>query len=421
MKTIKTLVSTFLIMTCIVTLLTACFKSPQPKIWDGTVAESFSGGNGQKDAPFEISTPAELAYLAKSVNEGNEYQEQYFILKNDLDLVNISWTPIGNGNHPFMGNFDGKGHTIKNLKISQSARYTYAYPTGKEAVYSDTGLFATIQDASIQNLVIDGTTIVVADTNPAYLHNAGVLCGTVRTYQKSSVVSNIDIKNAKVTAEVTAKGYLQKLCVGGLVGYIYAYNNTTTTISLVEADSSIFCADSLSSDNYMGSVLGVLHLKDATFTLENGVAYQTLTPNLYQYYYTVSDNFCGAIGSAQASAQPFTVKNVFSKLTINKPDLEGNKYLDQAIVANAIIGDSYYHALKDDPDAVGYKFENVFGCVEHIDAKTGKKTITTELYELPEGPDFAQINCQGCEALPENHGFDTNIWDISDVSNPKLK
>ena len=35
--------------------------------------------------------------------------------------------------------------------------------------------------------------------------------------------------------------------------------------------------------------------------------------------------------------------------------------------------------------------------------------------------DFSQINCSGCESLPENNGFDPDIWDLTDLSNPKLK
>ena len=70
---------------------------------------------------------------------------------------------------------------------------------------------------------------------------------------------------------------------------------------------------------------------------------------------------------------------------------------------------------------VGYNFENVFGCVEYLDTKTGEKNISTELYSLPLGHDFTQINCQGCETLPENHGFNPTVWSLSDLAKPKLK
>ena len=202
---------------------------------------------------------------------------------------------------------------------------------------------------------------------------------------------------------------------------IYAYNNTTTTISLVETDCAVSFINGFGSSNYMGTILGGVGIIGAMFTLENCATYQTLTPSPYQYYYGVSVDFCGAIGTAQASAQPFTVKNVFSKLTVNKPDLEGSKFFDSEVVANAIIGRASYFALEEDPNAVGYNFENVFGCVEHMNTKTGEKKISTELYDLPLGIDFAQRNCKGCEALPDNHGFDAIVWDLSDLTKPKLK
>lgn len=394
---------------------------PTIDIWDGSVATTFSSGNGSENDPYIISTAEELSFLAKSVNEGEDYCGKYFSLNIDLDLNNLEWTPIGNGIHAFMGNFDGKGHTIKNLKISESIHYTYEYPTGRKAPYCDSGLFATVQDASIQNMIIDGATIKIADTKSGDTHRVGVLCGTVRTYQGTSIISNIDIKNAAITADFSTNQRPQSLSIGGAIGHIYAYNNTTTTISLIETDSVLSLAASLSSRNYLGAVLGGVNIKDATFTLKNCAAYQTVMPNAYQYYYGASNDFCGTIGNAQASAQPFTIKNVFSKLTINKPILEGNKYFDSEITAHAIIGEAYYYALKDDPNAVGYIFENVFGCVEHVDTKTGEKKISTELYKLPAGPDFAQTNCQGCEALPLTHEFDVNIWDLDDLFNPKLK
>lgn len=388
--------------------------------WDGGVAADFQKGNGTKDSPYEITNAQQFALLAKNVNEGITYSGKYFSLLCDINLNNIDWTPIGNGIHSFMGNFEGNGHTVENLKITQSIHFTYEYPTGKKAAYCDSGLFATVQDATIQNIVIDGATIIISDTKSTDTHRVGVLCGTVRTYQDTSVISNIKIQNTTITADFSKKTSPQSLSVGGAIGHVYAYNNTTTSISLIEVDTSISFANSFSTRNYVGTVLGGVNMMSSVFVLENCVAYQTFTPNLYQYYFNATYDFCGAIGNAQASVKPFTVKNVFSKLTINKPALEGNKYLYSEITAYTLIGEAYYFALKDDPNAVGYKFENVFGCVEHVDT-TGEKQSITQLFDLPTGSEFSQINCQGCEALPENHGFDSLVWDLSDLSKPKLK
>lgn len=393
----------------------------EESIWDGSIADSFQKGDGSESSPYEIINASQFALLAKRVNEGNQYEGKYFSLLCDIDLNNIDWTPIGNGIYSFMGNFDGKGHTIKNLKISQSIHYTYKYPTGREASYFDTGLFATIQDATIQNMVIDGATIMIANTQNAYTGNIGILCGTARTYQSYTIVSNIKIQNAAITTNFSAKQSPRWLSVGGAIGYIYAYNNTNTTISIVETNSTLSLEKGYGSINNIGTILGSSNILDSMFNMENCAAYQTLSVSPEQYYYTFTDNFCGMIGNAQASEKPFSIKNVFSKLTLNKPASESATTSASAITSHVIIGEAYYFAYKDAPNAIGYKFENVFGCVEHVDAKTGEKNFFTDLYVLPEGTIFSQINCCGCETLPQNHGFNTNIWDLSDLTRPKLK
>lgn len=87
--------------------------------WDGTaIADGFAAGDGTQDNPFQIETAAELAYFAKNVNAGNWYDGEYIVLKNDLDLNNQEWTPIGNARKPFKGNFDGNNHTVTGMKIS---------------------------------------------------------------------------------------------------------------------------------------------------------------------------------------------------------------------------------------------------------------------------------------------------------------
>ena len=419
----------FIIFLCLTMCVSICScKSPTPppatyeeSIWDGNIADSFQEGDGSESSPYKITNASQFALLAKQVNEGNQYEGKYFSLLCDIDLNKLDWTPIGNGIYSFMGIFDGNGHTIKNLKISQSIHYTYEYPTGKKAAYCDSGLFATVQDANIRNIVIDGATIKITDTKSVDTHRVGVLCGTVRTYQSASVISNIDIKNATVTTDFTTNQRPLSLSIGGAIGHIYAYNNTTTTISLIETHSTFSFGKGYGSSNYMGTILGSANFLDSTFNMENCVAYQMLSVSPEQYYYTFTNDFCGAIGNAQASAKPFVVKNVFSKSTLNKPVLESAKTVPAAIASHVIIGEAYYFAAKDEPNAIGYKFENVFGCVEHVDMQTGEKNISTELYALPEGQTFSQINCQGCDVLPNDHGFDESVWDLEDWHNPKLK
>lgn len=114
-------------------------------VWDGTTAKKFAGGDGSKDNPYQISTGAELAYLAQQVNAGESYSDKYFTLTNDIDLGSKEWTPIGNENenwdgYKFEGTFDGDGHTIRNLNVPDTAL---------------PGLFGRVTGV-IQNLIVLG-------------------------------------------------------------------------------------------------------------------------------------------------------------------------------------------------------------------------------------------------------------------------
>ena len=87
--------------------------------WDGTaIADGFAEGDGTQDNPFQIETAAQLAYFAKTVNEGEAYLYKYIVLTADIDLANKEWTPIGNHSNPFKGNFNGNNHTVTGMQIS---------------------------------------------------------------------------------------------------------------------------------------------------------------------------------------------------------------------------------------------------------------------------------------------------------------
>lgn len=87
--------------------------------WDGTtIADKFAAGDGTQGNPFQIETATQLAYFAKTVNEGEAYLHKYIVLTADIDLANKEWTPIGNYSNPFKGNFNGDNHTVTGMQIS---------------------------------------------------------------------------------------------------------------------------------------------------------------------------------------------------------------------------------------------------------------------------------------------------------------
>lgn len=126
--------------------------------WDGTaIADGFAAGEGTQDNPFQIETAAELAYFAKNVNAGNWYDGEYIVLKNDLDLNNQEWTPIGNARKPFKGNFDGNNHTVTGMKISGALDCV-----GLFGGCTRHNVYSAIKNITVKNSDIHGETFVGA-------------------------------------------------------------------------------------------------------------------------------------------------------------------------------------------------------------------------------------------------------------------
>jgi hypothetical protein len=80
-------------------------------------------------SPYIISSAQELAGLAQLVNEGQDFQGETVQVAADIDLSGRQWTPIGTLSftesgapdpQAFAGTFDGGGHVINSLTITNS-------------------------------------------------------------------------------------------------------------------------------------------------------------------------------------------------------------------------------------------------------------------------------------------------------------
>ena len=103
---------------------------------------AFAGGTGTKDDPYIIETPQQLITFGRMVNEGRSFEKQYIRQSADLDLADRTIAPIGKGDAPFEGIYDGAGHVIRNLTIE-----------GKDT--DAVGLFS-IMNGSVYNLGLEG-------------------------------------------------------------------------------------------------------------------------------------------------------------------------------------------------------------------------------------------------------------------------
>jgi len=123
------------ISTRTITALTICLLSL-------TVQAQFAGGNGTPASPYQISSPAQLDYLARVINTQNtDYGKKHYILTADIDLSGYGanfnngkgWIPIGTTyTTPFNGIFDGNGKKITGLYINSDSDMLglFGYLTG---------------------------------------------------------------------------------------------------------------------------------------------------------------------------------------------------------------------------------------------------------------------------------------------------
>ena len=145
--------------------------------WDGeTVTEP-----AQIDGVYQISTGAELAWFAQTVNGGA--LDINAVLTKDIDLAGYNWTPIGNDKAQYAGTFDGQNHKISNFAIIDEA---YASGTGA-------GLFGYGKNCTIQNLTVSGSiTLSNPDKSVSQAYAGGVLGGGT-TVTLINVHSAVDI------------------------------------------------------------------------------------------------------------------------------------------------------------------------------------------------------------------------------------
>ena len=96
-------------------MLTMLVANVSADAWDGTSVSESLKGEGTAASPYLVESAADLAFLAKSVNEGTTYEGKYITQTADIDLGGKAWKAIGDNTNSFMGIYDGKGHEIKNF------------------------------------------------------------------------------------------------------------------------------------------------------------------------------------------------------------------------------------------------------------------------------------------------------------------
>lgn len=159
-----------------------------------TVTVTLDGvtGDGSASSPYIIGSKEALVYFAQQVNSGVEkYVDGHVKLSGNIDLQDMSWTPIGpSWTSPFRGHFDGAGHTISGLNVTNARTYY--------------GFFGCLDNAMVENLTLKGQ---------VYCAEPYARVGGLAGY----AIGDVTIRNCGSAVNVSA---LARGCegVGGLVG-----------------------------------------------------------------------------------------------------------------------------------------------------------------------------------------------------------
>ena len=148
----------------------------------------FSGGTGEPNNPYLISTAEEL----NSIGHNPRLMTAHFRLKNDIDLAGVRFFVISNYVFPFMGVLDGAGFEVSD--------FTYHSDTTDHV-----GLFRVVDGTSahIKGLVL---------TRPHLYAPSSSRVGTLVGFLKYGNLSACGVKGGRVEGDSH---------VGGLVGCSY--------------------------------------------------------------------------------------------------------------------------------------------------------------------------------------------------------
>ncbi|MDE6074825.1 MAG: hypothetical protein K2G26_00135, partial [Clostridia bacterium] len=137
--------------------------------FDSTSGDGKAPGAGHA---FIIANPTHMRNLAVLQNSGRFRGEKYYFeIKESVDEIDMDglWLPpIGNDEHPFISIFNGKGKTIKNLKVTtdKSLLTKEMYPIEASDSYefsNAVGLFGNTEgtDCQIRNFILDNPVLLV--------------------------------------------------------------------------------------------------------------------------------------------------------------------------------------------------------------------------------------------------------------------
>ena len=279
---------------------------------------------------YEIANGGQLFWFAQQVNKGGE-KGRYLkaVLKNDIDLEDRSWTPIGTSggttSQSFRGVFDGNGKTIRGLYVN----------TQRNAL----GLFGEVRKGVVKDFTIYGEVKLNGKCN--YVGGViGSACGIQD--DNGSTISGIT-SYVNVTLGEGSHGSNH---VAGLIGYV----NHNTTVErctwLGTLDLDIYRAQ-----DGVGGLIGKANAQ-CVGTIRDCAAYGTIR-TAYQSgsYENPSDSqpftniFIGGIVSNSLAGATTNIENcIWAGNILDETDLGENAHIAAIGTLNGVgsVANCYY-------------------------------------------------------------------------------
>lgn len=250
--------------------------------WDGTTkTEPTKVGD-----VYQIATGAELAWLAETANAATTAINA--VLTADINLGGKEWTVIGTSANPYLGVFDGKGHTICGLNVNATTTYQ--------------GLFGKLKNGTIKDLIVEGNVVTTST------HAAGIVGGI-----EAGTLENVHFRGTVNTG---------KNNTGGIVGFV---NGANASIVGAHAEGYIFGAQNT------GGIVGNL-----------SVATDKVTDS-YNWAFVSGTGLVGGIaGTCNASS---LIKDVYNAGVLQMRGVSSWSGMTYAKTIGAICGLAAYGAL----------------------------------------------------------------------------
>lgn len=351
-------------------------------------------GKGEKNDPYLLKTQEDLFLLDEWVTAGEDQAGLYFQLTQDIEITD-SWDGIGDADHPFSGDFNGKNFqitipaggkalfsrtreaTVRNLKVygpriedyGLVSNYVVDYDTelyvtfrkvtlvsGTQTLYSGfIGGYASGQDAvNIVKCTIEPGVIIGYDKSQSHIGSfGGEFNGYIQNSTSAATVYGVNYVGGLVgnkgqsmgDFEITGSSFTGTLyatgkCVGGIVGGGYAGTNWGLE-SAPNARGVVIegCASSGSISGGVG-VGGIFGAESCVQQFwDNGIC--SIKDNTFTGSVRGSKFVGGVIGFMQSLNADASISNNYYKNA--SQGIGGVAHVDTSALSCGFHGDTYYY------------------------------------------------------------------------------